>query len=88
MTLKVDLMTNNYPYETTWNIMNTKNFNTEIKFDTYNDNDTLHSKTYCLKMNGCYVFTFTDSYSDGICCGAGKGSYQLYYDGTLVQKGG
>jgi len=87
-TLKVDLMTDKYPYETTWKITNTKNSKTEIKFDTYNDHDTFHSKKYCLKTNGCYFFTITDSYDDGICCGAGKGSYQIHYDGTLVQKGG
>jgi hypothetical protein len=38
---------------------------------------------------GCYVFTMTDSYGDGMCCGYGQGSYSLEVDGvSLISNGG
>ena len=42
---------------------------------------------YCLE-DGCYTFTITDTFGDGICCGYGQGYYNIYVGGALVATGG
>ena len=38
--------------------------------------------------SGEYLFTITDSYGDGICCGYGQGSYEIVKDGIAITTGG
>ena len=41
-----------------------------------------------LPEDGCYTFTITDTFGDGICCGYGQGYYNIYVGGALVATGG
>lgn len=42
-----------------------------------------------LESDGCYTFTITDYFGDGICCDWGNGSYQLKDDeGNIMFAGG
>ena len=66
----------NYPEETSWEISsgNTTVFNG----GTYpNEPDgSTSSFSQCL-ADGCYTFTMSDSYGDGLCCSYGTGSYTV-----------
>lgn len=73
LTLKLD----NYPEETSWTLKNASG-TTVASGGTYGsspDGSTI-TATNCLSA-GCYTFTITDSYGDGICCTYGNGSYIL-----------
>ena len=76
----VHIVPDTYPNETSWDIRDTAN--TIIASGTIND-DTL-----CYPTGDLLHFTIYDSYGDGICCGYGKGSYEVYLDGNLVASGG
>jgi len=41
----------------------------------------------CL-VDGCYDFTITDAYGDGICCSYGNGSYTVSSGGSTLASGG
>lgn len=74
-TVNLDILTDNYPTETTWSIVNASN---EIVANggPYQTSNTQYSEQVCLEA-GCYTFNINDSYGDGICCGYGQGSYTL-----------
>lgn len=84
----VTITFDNYPEETAWNIKNSSGV-TVASGGTYGsqpDGSTL-SITNCL-VDGCYDFTITDTYGDGICCAYGNGSYNVTVNGTSVASGG
>jgi hypothetical protein len=76
----VSIIPDNYPNETSWDIKDTAN--TIIASGTIN-NDTL-----CYLTGKLLHFTIYDSYGDGMCCGYGNGSYNVYIDGNLIASGG
>merc|ERR1711971_880546 len=82
----LELTTDNYPGETTWNI---KNSSGDEKYNGsgYSDANTLHSTNMCLDPDE-YTFSITDGYGDGICCSYGNGGYKITVDGTEVVNGG
>ena len=68
----------NYPEETAWTLTNNSG-QTVASGGTYGsqaDGSTLNIPIGCLD-DGCYNFTITDAYGDGICCSYGNGSYTL-----------
>ena len=82
-------MVDNFPHEITWTIEN--DLGEEVDSGgSYGglSNGTVVQEIFCL-VDGCYTFTMHDSYGDGICCGQGIGSYELYtFDlGTIVTGG-
>jgi len=87
--VKLTLQTDYYPSETRWTIVNWLT-NVEVEQGgPYSLQMNLMSEEMCLPDNACYVFTMTDSWGDGICCGYGQGSYSLEVNGaTLVSNGG
>merc|ERR1712029_8318 len=68
----LELTTDNYPGETTWDI---KNSSGDEKYNGSGYSDE-------------YTFTITDAYGDGICCSYGNGGYKITVDGTEVVSGG
>ena len=66
----------NYPEETSWEISsgNTTVFNGGT-YPNAPDGST-SSFSQCL-ADGCYTFTMSDSYGDGLCCSYGTGSYTV-----------
>ena len=78
----------NYPEETAWNITNSAGA-TVASGGTYGsqaDGSTLTIEE-CL-VDGCYNFTITDTYGDGICCAYGNGSYTVNSGGATLASGG
>jgi len=85
LTLNVD----NYPEETSWTITDDGG-STVASGGLYSgtpDGSTV-IETACLP-DGCYTFTISDTFGDGICCSYGSGSYALEdAGGTLLASGG
>lgn len=86
--VNLTLTFDNYPEETSWTIKDA-NGTTVASGGTYGSEPDGSTKieTACLS-DGCYTFTITDSYGDGICCSYGNGSYSLTdANGTVLASG-
>ncbi len=86
--VSISITFDNYPEETSWSITNS-NGTTVASGGTYGsqaDGSTL-TLTECLP-DGCYDFTITDAYGDGICCSYGNGSYSVTGGGSTLASGG
>lgn len=72
----LELLTDNYPEETTWEVANEAG---DILYagGPYDDNATLYVEEFCLDSTQCYTLTMFDAIGDGICCGFGEGNYQV-----------
>ena len=84
----ISITLDNYPEETSWVITNAGG-TTVASGGTYGsqpDGSTV-TITECLD-EGCYNFTISDAYGDGICCSYGNGSYSVSVDGSVVASGG
>jgi hypothetical protein len=86
-TFKLDLLTDNWPYETSWDV---KDSNDQEVFsgNGYTEKMTTYVATACLEPGETYRFTMYDSYGDGICCGYGSGNYELTYGGVVIVSSG
>jgi lysyl endopeptidase len=87
MNVTLDLATDYYAEETTWELRS------ESGALLYSGGDYSpfeeDSVDFNLTQEGCYTFTIFDSYDDGICCSAGPGSYTLTAgNGTVLAQGG
>ena len=83
----VDLVYDNYPTETTWNI--TDAAGNILASGAGASGDTEATATACLVDNACYTFTIEDQYADGMCCTYGSGSYSVSdSDGNVLASGG
>lgn len=88
--LRVDVLTDKYPGETSWDIKNTSTGSqvASVTQGTYNKRRSLETwETACVSP-GEYTFTMNDSWGDGICCNYGVGSYTIYHGGEEVASGG
>jgi len=84
----ISITFDNYPEETSWAITNASGA-TVASGGTYGnqaDGSTL-TITECLS-SGCYNFTISDAYGDGICCSYGNGSYSVTGGGGTLASGG
>jgi len=84
----VSITLDNYPEETAWTIVNSGG-STVASGGTYGsqpDGSTVNIEA-CL-VDGCYDFTITDAYGDGICCSYGNGSYTVSSGGSTLASGG
>ncbi len=88
--VELALTFDNYPGETSWEILDNSNgivarggpYNGETGGSVLLLNETL--------ADGCYTFVIRDSYGDGICCSYGNGSYTLTNTetGEVLASGG
>jgi endonuclease I len=82
------LVLDNYPSETSWNIVDDATGNYATSGSGYTTKNATITKTKSLD-NGNYTFNITDAYGDGICCSYGNGSYTLTdATGTKIGSGG
>merc|ERR1712232_1509096 len=78
-----------YPEETEWSLKRNSTGVIEMKSVKYNINDIdypVYSEAKCVG-EGEYTFTILDAYEDGICCGVGNGTYNVFVDGVLQASG-
>lgn len=81
-----NLNTDNYGSETAWEVTN-QNGTVLYSGGNYASNQS-YSQLLALG-EGCYTFTITDSFGDGICCSNGNGNYSLTaVNGATIIEGG
>ena len=85
-TVGVAIATDEYPFETTWTLVEQGEESAVASGGPYNSLNTLFEHKICLPA-GAYTFTIEDSGGDGICCAYGEGSYEVSWDGELVAQG-
>lgn len=83
--LTFELTTDNYGAETSWQLADSNN--QQVYAGAGYASNSSHSEQWCLS-DGDYAFTISDSYSDGICCSHGNGSYRLSVNGADIFSGG
>jgi hypothetical protein len=84
----LELTTDNYPAETSWTLQNKDSGELEGKNDgPYTSANALHTEELCIP-NAEYEFTIVDTWSDGICCNYGQGSYVVKVNGVEKASGG
>ena len=85
----VDIMTDKYPEETTWEVIDyaTKEMVMSKNTSSYGNCDRLYSKSQCLSEGG-YLFVIYDSELDGLCCEYGRGRYEVAVGGERKVLGG
>jgi len=86
-TVVIEVTTDNYPAETGWTLTNGCTDEEPRSRSSFPNAGTTYIDEECIGSNAEYTFTITDSYSDGICCSYGSGSYKVTYDGTMVKEG-
>ena len=87
--LEVDVKTDNYPQETSWQLVDTCTGTTvqSKAAGSYPSQGTQYSDNWCL-AEAQYQFTINDTWGDGICCGYGEGAYSVVWDGATQVSGG
>lgn len=80
--IRVNIIFDSYPTETSWQITDSTG-TIMASGGPYSQGNTSIDQLVCLP-DGCYEFTVFDSYSDGLCCGYGNGSYSLIDTGNIV----
>jgi len=80
----LQIMTDNYPGETSWDIMDLSgNIVQSVAANSLADANTLYE--WMLELApGDYVFNIYDAYGDGICCTFGEGYYQILNGNEIV----
>ena len=86
--MKMVLLTDRYPSETFWKIIDNCNGNAIVMsggnyktpFETYEDSANLPPSQYTIQID--------DSYGDGICCAEGNGSFRVTFNDEAVAGGG
>merc|ERR1712183_388128 len=86
VTFGITLNTDAHGYETSFTLINDNTAVTRLAGGGYSSSMTFDEGT-CLD-NGRYIFTISDSYGDGMCCGSGQGGYKLTLGGEVVKEGG
>ncbi|KAL7528586.1 hypothetical protein ACHAXR_002518 [Thalassiosira sp. AJA248-18] len=87
MPLTVEVTTDGFPFETSWELINTSTGQVEKTSPIYINPATFHRDEYCVP-EAQYEFTIYDTAGDGICCFYGEGSYSLKYGQDVVAEGG
>lgn len=87
--LDVNLITDEYPLETSWTLTNLCTGKIAARVDrntVYTTERTSYYNDFCVDK-ARYEFKINDSYKDGICCNNGPGSYKVRYGRTVVASG-
>ncbi len=80
--VKIQIVNDNYPQETTWTLKNGSTGATIVS-------GTSQGTTVCVPTNTCLVFRINDTAGDGIWHNSyGYGGYWVYLDNVLIKEGG
>eukprot|EP00548_Thalassiothrix_antarctica_P018334 CAMPEP_0194194308 /NCGR_PEP_ID=MMETSP0154-20130528/75515_1 /TAXON_ID=1049557 /ORGANISM="Thalassiothrix antarctica, Strain L6-D1" /LENGTH=456 /DNA_ID=CAMNT_0038918729 /DNA_START=70 /DNA_END=1436 /DNA_ORIENTATION=+ len=83
--IEVEVTTDNYPAETSWEITNSCNNGVVGSGGDYTEANTIQTYSLCVPQ-AQYTFVISDAFGDGICCSYGEGSYKVEY-GDEVREG-
>ena len=84
----IQIMTDEYPWETTWEVLESGTSNVVRSGGPYNGLNMLFVEYVCIEDTGCYDFVIYDDAADGICCDYGNGYYNIFLNDSLVATGG
>ncbi len=62
----VTVYTDDYPAETSWQLINSKNGAIRLSDGNFYESNSRYSKSICLYNRQCYIFTIYDEFGDGI----------------------
>jgi len=82
----VEVLTDNYPGETTWTVTDNAGV-LKGSGGPYASPGTLYTAEVCVEDENV-SFHISDSYGDGICCGYGEGSYKVSVGSRQMQAVG
>jgi lysyl endopeptidase len=85
----INIILDNYPEETSWEIVNGNNqvvYSSNGTYENEADGSTVEISG-CLP-EACYTFTMLDDSDDGICCDYGIGSYMLTNNNNVAVASG
>ena len=90
MPLKIDVLTDNYPTETSWYLTNTCTGTEERSSppQTYKEDNESFQSSFCVPSSNRYKFEIKDVFNDGVCCKFGEGSFTVTYGNVVVESGG
>jgi len=83
----IHVLTDNFPGETTFELAE-QGVGTTFAAGPFADANTLHVFHVPVCSSSCYDFTIFDSFGDGICCGFGNGSYEVFYNPSQLDGDG
>ena len=87
-TLTIDLTTDNYASETSWQLIDSSGY-IVAQNGSLSNASTSSTEIEITNSDECYTFVINDSYGDGICCQYGTGSYSITDDsGNIIVSGG
>jgi len=84
--IKVELLTDNYASETSWNLYSNTGailLSSQVGMVA----GTFYSDSICVPTGTCVKFNIQDTYGDGICCAYGVGHYTLSVNGAVADSG-
>ena len=84
--IKIDVTTDNHPDETAWSLKNL--CDDTAYFSEPLEGANAQSQVALCLPDAQYRFVITDTWSDGICCLEGQGSYTLTVNDDVVKQGG
>jgi len=85
-TVIVEVTTDNYPQETSWELTNLCSGDVQAESDPFPSPGETYTSEECIP-SAEYTFKITDSYGDGLCCSYGQGSYTVTYDDVIEKEG-
>ncbi len=86
--ITVDLVFDNYPAETSWEIIDQATDIVVAEGSGYTEVGGTVSVDACVIEDACYEFIIYDGAGDGMCCAYGTGSYTVSRAGEVVGTGG
>merc|ERR1719232_695071 len=85
----IGVKTDDYPAETTWNIVSDQyNDSFVVECGPYLESHTLYETSVDLCMTTENEFCIYDSWGDGICCSHGQGNYYITKGEIVLVEGG
>jgi len=84
----VEIKFDNYPTETRWTISDNSGDELFSGPNSAVSRQLVLKEEFELPLASDYMFTITDSYGDGVCCGYGQGYYKLSVNSIVVKDGG
>ncbi|OWY22635.1 T9SS C-terminal target domain-containing protein [Sphingobacteriales bacterium UPWRP_1] len=86
--LTVTVKTDQYPDETTWNLINYATGAVLASGGPYAAANTTYTEDVCVSNSATVQFEIFDAYGDGICCAYGTGFYNVTAGATTLVSGG
>ncbi|MCD4746674.1 MAG: T9SS type A sorting domain-containing protein [Bacteroidales bacterium] len=85
--IRIIIITDNNPEETTWDIINS-NEEVILSGGPYDEPGHIYQEIYDITVSDCYKYIIYDSGGNGLCCENGQGAWGIYDGSIEIDKGG